>query len=68
MRQRACDARRRTAGSGAHHGEHGFARFSHLKPVLAQSWLTPTRLLAPPYGRTFERALALLRRASSPTL
>ena len=56
------------SGMGAYHGEHGFARLSHLKPVLAQSRVTATRLLAPPYGRTFERMLALLRRASSPTL
>jgi coniferyl-aldehyde dehydrogenase len=48
------------SGTGAYHGEHGFARFSHLKPVFVQSRLTATRLLAPPYGRNFERALALL--------
>jgi coniferyl-aldehyde dehydrogenase len=54
------------SGSGAHHGEHGFARFSHMKPVLAQSRLAVTRLLAPPYGRRFDRVLGLLRRASSP--
>jgi coniferyl-aldehyde dehydrogenase len=51
----------RGSGSGAYHGEHGFARFSHLKPVFVQSRLTATRLLAPPYGRSFERSLALLR-------
>jgi hypothetical protein len=28
--------------------------------VFVQSRLTATRLLAPPYGRNFERALALL--------
>jgi len=39
-----------------------------LKAVLSQSRLTATRLLAPPYGRAFERMLALLRRASSPIL
>jgi coniferyl-aldehyde dehydrogenase len=56
------------SGSGAYHGEHGFTRLSHLKAVLSQSRLTATRLLAPPYGRAFERILALLRRASSPIL
>ena len=56
------------SGSGAYHGEAGFMRLSHVKPVLAQSRLTATRLLAPPYGKTFERILALLRRASSPIL
>ena len=48
------------SGSGAYHGAHGFARFSHLKPVFVQARLTPTRLLEPPYGRTFERVLAFL--------
>ena len=56
------------SGSGAYHGEHGFARFSHSKPVFAQSRVTATRLLAPPYGRTFERILALLKGASKPAL
>jgi hypothetical protein len=37
-----------------------------MKPVLAQSRLAVTRLLAPPYGRRFDRVLGLLRRASSP--
>ena len=48
------------SGSGAYHGEHGFARFSNLKPVFASSRLAATRLLAPPYGRMTERLLALL--------
>ena len=49
------------SGSGAYHGRHGFVRFSHLKPVFEQSPLALTSLLAPPYARNFERALALLR-------
>jgi len=52
------------SGSGAYHGEHGFARFSHLKPVFAQSRLGLTRLFAPPYGATVERLLSLLRASS----
>jgi len=49
------------SGSGAYHGEHGFARFSNMKPVFAQSPLAATRLLAPPYGRRFERVVSLLK-------
>jgi coniferyl-aldehyde dehydrogenase len=48
------------SGSGAYHGEHGFARFSHLKPVFTQARFSATRLIGPPYGRVFERVLALL--------
>jgi coniferyl-aldehyde dehydrogenase len=50
------------SGSGAYHGEHGFATFSNEKGVYVQSRLAPTRLLQPPYGRMFERVLAQLRR------
>jgi coniferyl-aldehyde dehydrogenase len=50
------------SGNGAYHGEHGFATFSNRKPVFVQSRYAPTRLLYPPYGRTFERVLAMLRR------
>jgi len=50
------------SGSGQYHGEHGFVTFSKAKPVYAQSRLAPTRLLYPPYGRVFERVLALLKR------
>jgi coniferyl-aldehyde dehydrogenase len=50
------------SGIGAYHGEHGFATFSHAKPVFRQSRYAAARLLYPPYGRTFERVLALLRR------
>lgn len=49
------------SGSGAYHGEHGFRRFSNMKPVFAPSRLAPLRLLAPPYGRTTDRLLALAR-------
>ena len=50
------------SGIGAYHGEHGFATFSNAKPVFRQSRYAAARLLYPPYGRTFERLLALLRR------
>lgn len=50
------------SGFGVYHGEHGFATFSHGKPVFVQSRYTATRWLRPPYGRVFERVLALLRK------
>ena len=50
------------SGIGAYHGEHGFATFSNAKPVFRQSRHSAGRLLYPPYGRRFERLLALLRR------
>jgi len=49
------------SGSDAYHGEYGFSRFSHLKPVFASPRLAPTCLLAPPYGAITERLLSLLR-------
>jgi coniferyl-aldehyde dehydrogenase len=50
------------SGYGAYHGEHGFERFSNMKPVFVQRSHSPTRLLRAPYGRLFENTLALLRR------
>jgi coniferyl-aldehyde dehydrogenase len=50
------------SGSGAYHGEFGFATFSAAKPVYYQARYAATRLLYPPYGAMFERVLALLRR------
>jgi coniferyl-aldehyde dehydrogenase len=50
------------SGIGAYHGEHSFRLFSKEKPVLLQPRFAPASLLHPPYGRTFERVLALLKR------
>lgn len=50
------------SGIGAYHGQAGFDRFSHLRPVLAQSRWSGTRLLQPPYGALAERVLGLLKR------
>lgn len=50
------------SGSGRYHGAFGFDTFSNQKPVFVQSRLAPTWLLSPPYGRMFERVLALLDR------
>jgi coniferyl-aldehyde dehydrogenase len=49
------------SGGGTCQGRYGFTRFSHEKPVYAQSRATPVQWLYPPYGRTFERVLTLLR-------
>ncbi|GAB2481829.1 coniferyl aldehyde dehydrogenase [Comamonas humi] len=51
-----------TSGMGAYHGEWGFRTFSHAKPVFEQSRLNGAGLLHPPYGKTFERLLRLLKR------
>jgi coniferyl-aldehyde dehydrogenase len=50
------------SGYGAYHGEYGFLRFSKEKPVFRQSRLSGAGLFRPPYGGTFERLLALLRK------
>ena len=50
------------SGSGAYHGERSFVTFTHEKSVFAQSRASGARLLYPPYGKTFERMLALLSR------
>jgi coniferyl-aldehyde dehydrogenase len=52
------------SGNGAYHGEWGFRRFSQLKPVFHQSRASGSSLLYPPYGATFDRVLALLRRVT----
>jgi coniferyl-aldehyde dehydrogenase len=50
------------SGSGAYHGEWGFRTFSTAKPVFYRRRLSGTVLLQPPYGETFARVLALVRR------
>jgi len=52
------------SGIGAYHGEAGFRTFSHMKSVFVQPRRTAATLLAPPYGATFEKVLALLKRIS----
>jgi len=53
------------SGSGAYHGERSFLTFTQEKPVFVQPRVAATRLLYPPYGRVFERVLALLRRLNA---
>jgi coniferyl-aldehyde dehydrogenase len=53
------------SGTGAYHGEYGFATFSSAKPVYFQPRFAATRFLYPPYGAAFERVLALLQRRNT---
>ncbi len=50
------------SGIGAYHGELSFVAFSHEKAVFHQSRFAAGKLLWPPYGATFDRVLALLKR------
>jgi coniferyl-aldehyde dehydrogenase len=50
------------SGTGSYHGEWGFRTFSKEKPVFTQPRLNAMFLMYPPYGKTFERMLALLKR------
>jgi len=49
------------SGMGAYHGEWGFRALSKEKPVFHQSRLSGIGLLHPPYGKTFETMLRVLR-------
>jgi coniferyl-aldehyde dehydrogenase len=50
------------SGQGAYHGEYGFLTFSKEKPVFHQSHFNGASLLYPPYGATFRRLLAFLKK------
>ena len=50
------------SGIGAYHGERSFLTFTHEKAVFAQPRIAAARLLYPPYGKTFDKVLALLKR------
>ncbi|HRK24467.1 MAG TPA: coniferyl aldehyde dehydrogenase [Beijerinckiaceae bacterium] len=50
------------SGMGAYHGEWGFRTFSHDKPIFYRPELSGLGLMQPPYGKTFDRMLAQLRR------
>ena len=51
-----------SSGWGAIHGETGFMRFSHAKPVFRQAAWTPATWLYPPYSKRFDAVMGLLRR------
>lgn len=48
------------SGTGAYHGQAGFERLSHMKPVFIQSKVNGLNLLLPPYGGFFKRAMGLM--------
>jgi coniferyl-aldehyde dehydrogenase len=50
------------SGMGAYHGEWGFRAFSKEKPVFVQSRFSAVPLLFPPFGKTFDRMIGVLRR------
>ncbi len=50
------------SGQGAYHGEWGFQTFSKLKPIFHRPDLSGLGFMQPPYGKTFDRMLAVLRR------
>ncbi|MFJ3054977.1 coniferyl aldehyde dehydrogenase [Herbaspirillum sp. NPDC087042] len=49
------------SGMGAYHGQWGFRAFSKEKPVFLQSRINGIGLLHPPYGKTIEFMMRLLR-------
>ena len=50
------------SGIGAYHGERSFLTFTHEKAVFRQPRAAAAKLLYPPYGKTFDKVLALLKR------
>jgi len=48
------------SGMGQYHGYEGFLEFSKLRPVFKQSPVPTSALMAPPYGKTFERLYNLM--------
>lgn len=45
------------SGMGAYHGHHGFLEFSHQRALFRQGRIDIGRILRPPYGPWFDRAL-----------
>ena len=50
------------SGIGAYHGEASFLAFTHQKPVFVQPRFAASKLLYPPYGATFDKVLAMLKK------
>jgi coniferyl-aldehyde dehydrogenase len=46
------------SGMGYYHGRAGFESMSHPRGIASSGWLSPTKLLSPPYGVRFRRLLA----------
>jgi len=48
------------SGMGHYHGEEGFNEFSKLRPVFKQAKKSGILVLAPPYGKTFEKMTSFM--------
>ena len=48
------------SGMGQYHGYEGFLEFSKLRPIFKQAPMPASALLAPPYGKTFDRVYNLM--------
>ncbi len=48
------------SGMGHYHGKEGFIEFSKLRPIFKQSRFNAIPLLAPPYGKTFDKIVGLM--------
>ncbi|MEK7264926.1 MAG: aldehyde dehydrogenase family protein, partial [Pseudomonadota bacterium] len=50
------------SGIGVYHGEKGFERFSHMKPVFYQSKLASVKMLYPPFSAKTDKMLKMVRK------
>ncbi len=50
------------SGMGAYHGDYGFRSFSHERAVFFQRKFSAAKMLQPPYGKNWDRAVALMKR------
>ncbi|MUG32772.1 MULTISPECIES: coniferyl aldehyde dehydrogenase [Psychrobacter] len=48
------------SGMGAYHGQAGFERLSHMKPVFVQSKFNALNIMLPPYSDLFRKGLDFL--------
>jgi len=48
------------SGMGHYHGKEGFMEFSKLRPIFKQAKKSSILVLAPPYGKTFEKMSKLM--------
>jgi coniferyl-aldehyde dehydrogenase len=49
------------SGSGYYHGRAGFETLSHARSIMRSPWLSPGKLISPPYSRRTRRILAWMR-------
>ena len=50
------------SGLGSYHGKHGFDELSHFKSIMKSSYITPFRLILPPYNKTKKRIVSLINK------